>query len=438
MITKVRVKHFRSIEDAEFTLAPLTVLVGPNASGKSNLLDIFRFLGDTAREGLDSAIRTRGGIGAIGWRAPNGSIQAPKFWFEFFLMNVRAVYSFAIKALNRWEYEVTDEKASVHWVGDNIQDSELTIENGQLTASALQSLMDYIEIVHGEQNPDQLAKDRIAVEQAARTIEGLPATTLRLLPLQSQSAIPYLMNVLHRLDASLQNSILHLIHVMMDAHATSRKIELYHIFPNSLRSPQLMANSQPLNSDAGNLASTLQDMLNRRDPFAEEIKACLAAAVSGLRDIRVIPAGSHFVVELGHERPGEDHEFTWFDLYHEADGTIRMLALLTALYQQPSPSLICLEEPEVGIHPGALTVISDVLQEATLRGQVIVTTHSPELIGQVPVESIRAVSAESGSTKVGPVTENQLKSVREGLFSAGEIHHMEGLYPTQAIGQGEC
>ena len=51
-ITKVWAKNFRSIEYAELELDPLTVLVGPNASGKSNLLDILSFLADAARDGL--------------------------------------------------------------------------------------------------------------------------------------------------------------------------------------------------------------------------------------------------------------------------------------------------------------------------------------------------------------------------------------------------
>ena len=64
-ITKVWAKNFRSIEHAELELDPLTVLVGPNASGKSNLLDILGFLSDAARDGLKTAITRRGGIDYI-------------------------------------------------------------------------------------------------------------------------------------------------------------------------------------------------------------------------------------------------------------------------------------------------------------------------------------------------------------------------------------
>ena len=103
--------------------------------------------------------------------------------------------------------------------------------------------------------------------------------------------------------------------------------------------------------------------------------------------------------------------------------------MLTALFQDPAPSLIGLEEPELAIHPGAMAVLSDTMMEAALRGQILVATHSPDLIDRLPIECIRAVIAEDGLTKVGRVAEHQLESVRENLFTAGELHSMEGLQP---------
>jgi predicted ATPase len=82
-ITKVWAKNFRSIEYAELELDPLTVLVGPNASGKSNLLDILGFLSDAARDGLESAINRRGGIDSIGRRTANGRVLGPEVGFRW-------------------------------------------------------------------------------------------------------------------------------------------------------------------------------------------------------------------------------------------------------------------------------------------------------------------------------------------------------------------
>ena len=90
-----------------------------------------------------------------------------------------------------------------------------------------------------------------------------------------------------------------------------------------------------------------------------------------------------------------------------------------------------IEEPELTIHPGAQAVLADVMVEATLRTQVLVTTHSPDLIDRLPIESLRAVQIEDGWTKVGPVSDTQVKAVRDGLFTSGELHSMEGLQPRE-------
>ena len=66
--------------------------------------------------------------------------------------------------------------------------------------------------------------------------------------------------------------------------------------------------------------------------------------------------------------------------------------MLTILYQDPPQFLVGLEEPELAIHPGAMAVLADTIKEASLRGQVVVTTHSPDLINLLPLDSIRAVT----------------------------------------------
>lgn len=82
MITRLWARNFRSIGSAELELDPLTVLVGPNASGKSNLLDMAGFLGDIARYGLETAVTRRGGMGSIARRNPAGAVAASEVGLE--------------------------------------------------------------------------------------------------------------------------------------------------------------------------------------------------------------------------------------------------------------------------------------------------------------------------------------------------------------------
>ena len=71
-VTRVWARNFKSIRELDLELGPLTVLVGPNASGKSNVLDVLRFISHALRESLVSAIKTRGGIEDIRHSRPGG------------------------------------------------------------------------------------------------------------------------------------------------------------------------------------------------------------------------------------------------------------------------------------------------------------------------------------------------------------------------------
>ena len=437
MITKVRVKHFRSIEDAEFTLEPLTVLVGPNASGKSNLLDLFAFLGDIATGGLEAAVNGRGGIDDIGWRSPTGRVVGPEFTIECKFAHCVLQYHLSLVRNTGNEYSVNEETAQVFVEDSKEPIRRVAFRYGKLVYPSVRRLLRR-SIEQSAMAGHSNSPDGSTLEAHIRLLER--ENTKKLL-LFSDFAILYIFYLGHLLELGglVENG--HgdvLVNVLLAFTEHAQGFQCYQIEPTLLHAPTLMENSRRLASDGSNLASALRALIRNNRLHAGELKSCLAAVMPGFQDLRVSSTGSHGVVRIKHERTAKGEKSTWFDLYHEADGTIRLLALLVALYQTPSLSLTCLEEPESAIHPGALAVVADVLKEAVLRGQVLVTTHSPDLIGQLPIESIRAVSSDSGSTKVGPVAEHQMQSVTEGLFSAGEIHQMEGLYPSPAGGQAEC
>ena len=127
--------------------------------------------------------------------------------------------------------------------------------------------------------------------------------------------------------------------------------------------------------------------------------------------------GGYLIVRLHHKDGSQ------FVLAHESDGTLRVLGILTALYQNPSLPLTAIEEPELGIHPHAVGVLADVLVEASHRTQLLLTTHSPDLISRFAPESLRLVERDEkdDSTKVGKVTPANLASVEEKLFSSGDL-----------------
>jgi predicted ATPase len=112
-----------------------------------------------------------------------------------------------------------------------------------------------------------------------------------------------------------------------------------------------------------------------------------------------------------------------FDLSQESEGFRRFFAHLLALYQTPSKQTLIFEEPEKGIHPGALAALADEFKACPIadRGQVILTTHSPDLLNHFAPEALRVVQIESYLTRIGPVDPDQVEAIREQLLRPGEL-----------------
>ena len=117
----------------------------------------------------------------------------------------------------------------------------------------------------------------------------------------------------------------------------------------------------------------------------------------------------------------------WLDISDESDGTVRTLGFLVALYQDPPPAFIAIEEPELSVHVGALEVLAESLNEVGLRSQIVITTHSCDLLDCFREDALRAVVSQEGRTKAGRLRRNQADALKQVLLTAGDIHRMEGL-----------
>ena len=159
------------------------------------------------------------------------------------------------------------------------------------------------------------------------------------------------------------------------------------------------------------------------------LRKLLGLLIPGVSDIRVDVVGGYLVVKLKRDAIDGDG---WLDLSMESDGTVRLLGLLVALYQRRLHPrflpVIGIEEPELMVHPGALAALADVLNEATRRSHVIVTTHSPDLIDFLTdyrtVENLRIVGLEGGVTTARRVPGKRAEAVKKHLFSPGELYRM--------------
>jgi predicted ATPase len=123
-----------------------------------------------------------------------------------------------------------------------------------------------------------------------------------------------------------------------------------------------------------------------------------------------------------------------------SDGTVRALGILLALHQVGNGKtvpLVGIEDPEPALHPAAVAVLTDGLRDAASRTQVVVTSHSPELLDDPDIsdDAILAALAEFNETRLGPLDAAGRETLREHLYTAGELLRMGQLRPDPLLSQ---
>ena len=393
-ITRIRAKNYRSIRELDLELGPLTVLVGPNASGKSNVLDVLRFIRDAVSRGLDFAISQRHGMEGIRHqhRPGRGRHRDVELGFSATFDNRALEYSFVLASDSNGGHRVKRE--------------------------------------FGRYRLDVQSKHTNFEIKGGHVVEPKPKTSypLREFPAEELTFFRSSRVLFDRSakepDADRYLQAYNLFHINQELS----ELGFHHVFPNTIREPQKQIDPNRLDEHGGNLASVVREMQRSKEKTQGfgSLRKVLRQVIPGITDVRSTPVGGYLVLQFKHSNIVGGKEM-WLDAAHESDGTLRMLALLTAIYQRRRPSFLGIEEPESAVHPGVLAILADVIQEASLRTQIVITTHSPDLIDQLPIECIRAVEFVDGETKVGIVSERQVSAVIEGLFTAGELHSMEGL-----------
>jgi predicted ATPase len=365
MITKIWLKDYRSFDETAVTLDPLTVLVGRNGAGKSNLLKALKLVKDAMTFGLDVAMLRQGGL----------------------------------EAFRRWQ-----KRGRPFDVGIGLN---LKTETVQAT----------YKIVLGNTSTGPV-KEEVCKFQRDGLNDGFE---IRVVEGRKQW-------ISHPKDISAPSESKYLMLPLLGGHPGFEEVykalsqmSFYTILPNLLQEPQKPLDDYPLDEEGRNLVSVLRAL---RDDQRRGLNEALFRIVGDVEHYEVEKSGTRLVAHLHHKTEDNGPDF---ELSQESDGTLRVLAILTALYQRPARPLIALEEPELTIHPGAMGILWEEIEKASQRSQIIVTTHSPDLLDMCDVEQIRVVEKEDGITHVGLVDEEQRAIVRQRLFAPGELLRAQGL-----------
>jgi len=374
-VTELVLRNFLSYREASLDLGNLTALVGPNAAGKSNAVSAIRLLREIPTFGLQTAIARRGGFDQLRHRS-EGRPYDPSLILRFQVAPELPVstYELHLGAKKGKRYEVKLEKGEIF---SRDRRSSFLHERGTVEVS--------LELHNG----------------------GTLSPLFPAIP-PGQSALP----VVSLGTENLWNLL--------------RTLQTVEIEPSRLGNLQEPSPGNDFEPDGSNTASFFETL---DGPGRRELVQELSAIVPDIDRIEPRHVADKLTLAFYQRVSGKTREFSAKQM---SDGTLRAFGILTSLFQKEAPALVVIEEPERAIHLGALRTLVDILREHSADTQILVTTHSADMVDALDLDELRVVWTEDGASHIAPVAEHTRIPVREGLITPGELLRSDALDPAVA------
>lgn len=373
-IQRVVLKQYKSIKHCDVRLGPLTILVGANGAGKSNFVDALCFVRDALRESLDFAFRDRSGIGEVRRRS-GGHPTDIGIRLDLSMGESSGHYAFEVKALPNAGYQVKREQCVLRERGTV---HEFNVEGGQVTSCS-------------ERTFPAAVKDRLYLVNASGLSQFRP----------------------------LYDSL--------------SMMGFYNLNPKLLRDLQEPDEGILLEKYGANLASVMARLERSDDGRMQRISEYLKRVAPSVHGVQFEAIGPKHTMRFRQDVEGQTQPWRFW-ASNMSDGTLRALGVLTAVFQRDKEakvSLVAIEEPETALHPAAAGVLLDSLIESSGYVQILLTSHSADLLDrkEIKAENLLAVESHQGVTRIGAVDQIALGALRDHLFTAGELLRQGQLIP---------
>lgn len=430
MINSIRIKNFRSIQQADIKLMPLTVIVGANSTGKSNLIKALDFISDIPRFGLREALYKRGGILEVLPKAITGtqneeirlcidlSLDPPENWKKEF-GNLPVYYDIVFYRTKKNALKIKNESLKVHSIlllayvlenFDGLEADKIEIEPS-LLLELQSSSIEVTRLVSGKfkyeknftMNPlnkqlfiSWLGMDSFFDKPESNTITSKNLTELFKTMLsrarlgQEDKTLPII---------SIDRAVFGFSPQLRKLVSEIQSIARYDLLVNELRQEQPISDSIKVSQTGDNIPSIVKKFIKEKEKIDSwnrilRTMSNISPFFSSV-NYKSLRAGKEYLVfkEIFDGRPIESWE--------ASDGTLRALAILLSLESQNEGSTILIEEPEHGLHPWAvkdlMLHIKEVIDLKNL--QVIITTHSQQVLESIEKEELLiAERSETGTS----------------------------------------
>ena len=382
-ILNLKVEGFRSLKSVDWSPGDLNVIIGPNAGGKSNLLQLLEMIAASARGKLSKFVKRQGGMEPLLW---DGSAKS---------INITIKYKY-----------IEDNEA--------IEDFLYNLEFNRL----------------GITSSYQITKELFSKFHIQKVGRQTPPIKL----LKRNANIPGIFDDSERIIAPEVSEHESFISCIKGKYIGDQLLDEYQNYLESwriysefntgmdavIRQAVVTSYDKHIEPDGQNLVAVLHTLYEEDRDFKNEIDSAMRAAFGDDFEELSFPPAADGRTQL---RIRWKSLTTGQSAANLSDGTLRFLYLLTILANPEPPALIAIDEPETGLHPSMLSIIAEYAAEAARRTQVIFTTHSAEMLNAFSETrpTVTVCEWHAGQTELHVLAGEKL-DYWLGKYSLGELY----------------
>ncbi|MEW5945165.1 MAG: AAA family ATPase [bacterium] len=412
-IEKIKVKNYLTLRDVDLELKNLNVLIGPNGAGKSNLLDVFSLINEAVsgapQQGSlrNAIIKNRRGMDELLW--DHGSESKEMEFTVHISDDEKNIQKMFVKFYSKLYFSLRLEQQSKQSASYDITHEAFKPVNHKALArppdtSLMQQQLDFY---------DRDRESRVTFTSVGTLRCGREPSDINVG--EGKLKYPQELVVIQKTDEKLYPYVARLkdylsswtIHTYFDTSMDAR-----------MRAAQEVYAETRLSHKGDNLPLVLQHLHNSGE-WEKTISPRIKDLYEYFLDISFQPEGAG-KIQLSWKEKNLEKGIPASRL---SDGALRFLCLVAILCNPDPAPLICIDEPETGFHPDALLTISEMLKEASKKTQIIVTTHSPDLVScfEDPENVVVVERGVDGGTSFRRLSLEELKPWLEEEMSLGTI-----------------
>ncbi len=429
LIKKIVLKNFKNFESLELDFKNINIIVGANASGKSNFIQAIRFLRDIQKYGIENAISLQGGLEylqniqlkaqentiiSIDFQ-PQGATIAGKTQFNTLVLSEyqKINYTIEISSKKSNKYEIINEALSITTELKELDETVLKQKNA---------------------NKDEIFKNTFYLSEQTFVLKNnkgkfklLPQSKENILKLILKNNSEYLLDLneirLFPLPFSLLKGNTQTQKTILEQFPLPlfdlSDIAIYDFDLKNSKKPASITAKAELDENGENLAIIIKNILESKE-HTRKFSNLLTDILPFIKELDIEKS---YDKSLQFKVKEKYNPNTFIPSSLLSDGTVSIAAIITALFFE-NKKLAIFEEPEQGVHPSLIAKLMQLFYDASNQKQIIITTHNPEIIKHTKIEDLLLISRNDNgfASIIKPFEKEMVKSFLENELGIDQLY----------------